>query len=290
MKITIARSGVPSTQLNIKVISKNPNKLGDGRPVAFILPGGPGAELAAYQKYECLSAVADLVFHDPRGCGESDVGDPATYTMNNYIDDVEAIRQYLAIDQIIMIGKSYGAMCALAYVVRYPKVVSKLVLAAGAPSYHFFETAKQNIEKRGTAEQIAIYEKLSAGDIQNRTELLEYFRQTNPLYSVKARSHPDEFDLIKKSKRFSYEVLNEGFRHQYWRFDYENELQNITCPTLVLVGEEDWITDPRYSILMAEKIPDSKISIFKHASHAMEADVPEEYFQTIADFIGVIPV
>lgn len=286
MKISITRPGIPSTQLNIKIISRNPHKLGGGRPVAFILPGGPGAELAAYQKYECLSEVVDLVLHDPRGCGESDLGDPATYTMNNYIDDVEAIRQYLKIDHIIVIGKSYGAMCALGYVLRYPNVVNKLVLAAGAPSYHFFEIAKRNIEQRGTPDQIAIYEKLSMGDIQNRDELLTYFRQTNPLYSVKARSCPDEFDLEKKSRRFSYEVLNEGFRHQYWRFDYEHELKNITCPTLVLVGEEDWITDPHYSILMAEQIPNSSLVIFKHASHAMEADVPEEYFQTIADFIA----
>lgn len=283
MKIAIPeRPSAPATHLNIKIVAQS--KLGT-RPVAFILPGGPGADLQMYQSYESLLDVVDLVFHDPRGCGDSDEGDPATYNMNNYIDDVEYIREYLHLDQIIVIGKSYGAMCALGYTVRYPRFVDKLVLSAGAPSYRFFKKAKHNIEQRGTPEQIAIYEKLTRGDIQNRDELLKYFQLTNPLYSIKARTQPDFFDLEKKSQRFSYTVLNEAFRHQNWRFDYEVELQYIKCPTLVLVGKEDWITDPEYSVLMAEQIPNAQLHVFANASHAMETDVPQEYFQLIADFI-----
>lgn len=284
MKILVTREGLQPTHLNVEILSRA--KLGENRPVAFILPGGPGAELTAYQKYTCLLDVADLVFHDPRGCGQSDEGDPDTYTMTNYIDDVECIRQYLGLDKIILIGKSYGAMCALGYVLRYPGAVQKLVLAAGAPSYHLFEKAEQNLLERGTPEQRVIFAKLRRGDIQNREELLTYFQLTNELYSVKARTQPDDFDLVTKSERFAYKVLNAGFQHEYERFDYIEQLDLVACPTLVLVGSEDWITDPSFSVLMAERIPNSKLVVFDHASHAMEADVPELYFQTIADFIA----
>lgn len=285
MKIPISRASAPSTSLYVELISKNKNAWGN-RPVAFILPGGPGADHTAYHKYECLKEVVDLVFHDPRGCGQSDKGISSSYTMDNYIDDVEAIRQFLSLNEIIIIGKSYGAMCALGFALRYSHAVKKLVLSAGAPSYHFIETAKRNMERLGTVEQIEICKKLWNGNFKNSDEVLTFFQMTNTLYSIKARTMPEAFDLAKKSKQFSYEALNEGFKHLFWKFNCENALRDIVCPTLILAGREDWITDVKYSEYMAARIPYSQIKVFANASHAMEADVAEEYFQTIADFIS----
>jgi proline iminopeptidase len=259
--------------------------LGEGRPVVFILPGGPGADHSVYMKYACLSDVADLVFHDPRGCGQSDKGESSTYTMNNYIDDVEAIRQHFSLEKIMVLGKSYGAMCALGYALRYPAAVTKLILSAGAPSARFLETAKKNVRRLGTPEQIEVCQKLWSGSFRSREEVLNYFQLMNPLYSVKARNCESKTDLIKKSQQFSYEVLNEGFKRSFWHFDYENELQKVLCPTLILAGREDWIADMQYSEFMVARIPHSELRVFEHASHAMEADAPEEYFQAIADFI-----
>ena len=239
MKITVSRSNLPPTKLFVELISQHKNKLGGERPVSFILPGGPGADHTAYQKYDCLKTVSDLVFHDPRGCGQSDKGDASSYTMDNYIDDIEVIRQHLSLDKITVIGKSYGSMCALGYALRYPHAIEKLVLAAGAPSYRFLETAKKNIVRVGTAEQIEISKKLWAGDFKNREEVLTYFQLTNVLYSVKARKKSNDFDLAKKSMQFAYDVLNEGFKHSFWHFDYEDQLQRVACPTLILAGRED---------------------------------------------------
>lgn len=283
MKIKIARAGLAPTHVNVEVFAKN--KLGD-RPVAFILPGGPGADHTNYLKYTCLQTVADLVFHDPRGCGESDKADPSTYTMANYIEDVESIRLALGLNQIIVIGKSYGAMCALGYAVRYPASVAKLVLSAGAPSYHFLEKAKQNVEERGTPEQKQVCEKLWTGSFADYEDLLAYFQATNTLYSVRARTFPQEFDLANKCRHFSCDVINEGFRNQLWHFDFSSAMPTLTCPTLILAGEQDWITDVQYSRQMAASIPHSKLMVFQQASHAMEADVPEEYFQRLDDFIS----
>lgn len=286
MKLKITRPGLPTTRLYVEVMSQHKDKLGENRPVAFILPGGPGADHQAYQGYACLKEVADVVFHDPRGCGQSEKGDVSTYTMENYINDVESIRQHLALDKITVIGKSYGSMCALGYALHYPHAVHKLVLAAGAPSYRFLETAKKNLKHLGTPQQIAACQTLWEGRFKNRDEVLHFFQMTNTLYSVKARTQSAEFNLLKKSNHFSHEVLNEGFRQTFWHFDYENELQRVTCPTLILAGRQDWINDVKYAEFMVARIPHSQLRVFEGASHAMEADVGEEYFQTIADFIG----
>src|SRR5580692_1595567 len=110
MKLSILRPGVSEAELYVEILSEN--KLGTKRPVMFILSGGPGADHTAYLNYSCLHEVVDIVFHDPRGCGKSSKGALSDYTMNNYIDDVEAIREHLSLEKIIVLGKSYGAMCA----------------------------------------------------------------------------------------------------------------------------------------------------------------------------------
>lgn len=285
MKLKISRPGIPETRLNIKTISQDLGPIGKKRPVAFILPGGPGADYKSYLKYTYLEKVVDLVFHDPRGCGESDKGEQSSYNMENYINDVDAIRAHFDLEKITVIGKSYGAMCALGYTLKFPERVEKLVLSAGAPSYRFIESAKQLMARIGTPQQKQICEKAWHGDFKNRAEMLEFFKLTNTLYSVKARTEPEAFDLEKKSLSFAYEVLNEGFRNSLWHFDFEKQLNSVKCPTLILVGREDWITQCQYSELMAQKIPDSKIVIFENASHSMEVDIDEPYFKKIADFI-----
>lgn len=285
MKIAISRTGVSATNLNVETVSQG--ELGaNNRPVAFILPGGPGISHQVYLPYSCLRTVTDLVFHDPRGCGQSDKGELASYTMDNYIDDVEDIRRHFGLGKIILIGKSYGSMCALGYALRYPNAMERLVLASGAPSFRFLETAKLNLKRRGTSEQIKICKKLWAGSFKNLDELLTFLQLTQPLYSVKARTSPVKADLLKRRDEFSYEVLNEGFKSQFWYFDYEHDLHKVLCPTLILAGRQDWINDVKYAEYMSARIPHSQMMIFDEASHAMETDVTKEYFQRIADFIG----
>ena len=140
------RQSAAETQLYVKIHTHDQNKLGS-RPVIFILPGGPGLDHSTYRSYTCLLDVADIVFHDPRGCGQSDKGDPSSYNMENYIDDIEVIRQSLQLSNIIPLGKSYGSVCAMAYALRYKESIDKLILSAGAASYRSLETAKENFAK-----------------------------------------------------------------------------------------------------------------------------------------------
>jgi proline iminopeptidase len=142
-KITIpARASSPETKLFVKIISQEKDKT-ESRPTIFILPGGPGIDHTAYSKYSCLIDVADIVFHDPRGCGRSAKDHPSTYSMDNYIDDVEALRNALNLEKIIVLGKSYGSVCSMGYALRYGHTIEKLILSAGAPSFRSIETAKK---------------------------------------------------------------------------------------------------------------------------------------------------
>jgi len=279
------RHNAPETTLYVKVIATNTNSL-TTKPYAFILPGGPGANHSSYQDYECLQTSCNVVFHDPRGCGLSSKEDPRFCNMDTYVDDIDAIRQHLQLTHLYLVGKSYGAMCALAYIIHYPKFVAKLVLAAGAPSYRFIATAKANFAARNTTrQQQVLCEKLWRGGFNDDQELADYLNVMAPHYSYKKR-HGKPTNRAKPLYPHAHEPLNQGFSDFLNHFNFESRLHEIHCKTLILAGYEDWITDKMYSEQMADAIPDSQLIIFQHADHSMETDVPELYFEAIQTFLA----
>ncbi|UYQ65368.1 alpha/beta fold hydrolase [Streptomyces peucetius] len=104
---------------------------GDGRPLVA-LPGGPMRASAYFGDLGGLGAPAAglrLVRLDLRGTGGSEApADPDSYRCDRLVDDVEALRRHLGLEQLALLGHSAGASLALCYTARYPDRVSRLVL------------------------------------------------------------------------------------------------------------------------------------------------------------------
>lgn len=285
IKVPARGIDAPETTLHVQIKYNKEEDL-QGKPFVLMLPGGPGANHSHYMDYDCILKVANLIYYDPRGCGLSDKGEQTTYNMNNYINDLHyIIKNELKLEQVILLGKSYGAMCALGFALRYPKMVSKLILAAGSPSCDNLETGKSHVLSKGSREQIKICETLWSGSFKDKDDIDNYFEIMEPFYSWRRRNN-ESINRPKPIHPFTFEALNEAFRTKFWRFNFVDQLPRIQCATLILVGAEDWITDPVHSKLMAEQIPNSTLTIFERADHSLESDVPEQFFDTIQKFIN----
>lgn len=101
-------------------------------PMMVVIHGGPGAD---YRSLLNCKAFADdgyyVVFYDQRGSGLSQRHNANIYTVQLYIDDLDAVIEYYrqsAEQKIIFIGHSWGAMLATAYVNEYPDRINGLVL------------------------------------------------------------------------------------------------------------------------------------------------------------------
>lgn len=62
-----------------------------------------------------------------------------------------------------------------------------------------------------------------------------------------------------------------------------DSLQKIQSPTLVMAGQHDVVKE-RHTKLIAEKIPHSKVVIFKGADHEAPEKIPQLFNQTVLDF------
>ena len=254
------------------------------RPVVFALHGGPGGDhVSLRDSLSPLSDVAQIVFIDHRGSGRSAPADPSTYTLDQNVDDVEALREYLGLDRITVLGVSYGGMVAQGYAIRYPGHLANLALIVTAASYRFLDDAKRHVTEHGTPNQQQVCEWLWQGSFESMEQLHEYYRVMGSYYST-------TFDEAKFEKHWSrslrnFEQLNIGFGGFLRTFDYTEQLSQITCPTLVVGGAHDWICAPHHSREIAQRVPRAHLKLFRNSAHAVFSDEPDAFLAAVRGFL-----
>jgi proline iminopeptidase len=254
------------------------------RPVAFLLHGGPGGDHSGFKPaFSPLATRMQLVYVDHRGQGRSARGPRETYTLDNNVEDLEALRQYLGLGRIVVIGVSYGGMVALTYASRYPDSVSHLVAVVTAASHRFLDRAKQLVAERGTDEQRAMADILWAAAFESEEQLKQYYAVMGPLYSL--RHDPEKARESRERGIRSVEAINMGFGGFLRTYDVSGELHQITAPTLVIGGRHDWICAPEFSEEIARLIPHADLRIFENSGHSVAADEPEALMDLIKGFV-----
>jgi proline iminopeptidase len=254
------------------------------KPVTVLLHGGPGADHTGYKPtFSSLADATQLIYLDHRGQGRSQRGNPADYTLDNNVEDLEALRQYLGLASIMVIGGSYGGMVALAYASRYPQQVSKLMVYATAPSHHFLPLAQETLQNLGTVEQQAIAQHLWDGTFRDDDHLRSYFRILGPLYALKYDG--EQAAIGSQRTILSHQATNQAFGGFLRTFDLMPELARITAPTLVLGAQQDWICAPEFSQSIANAIPQAQCHIVQNCGHMIRTDQPAALMGHLRSFI-----
>src|SRR5262245_25460366 len=104
------------------------------RPIGMLpllaLHGGPGIPHESLQPLELLAAFGrPVILYDQLGCGNSDQpGDLAIYTVALFVAELGVVRQALKLDQIHLLGHSWGGVLAMAYALTKPAGLASLIL------------------------------------------------------------------------------------------------------------------------------------------------------------------
>jgi proline iminopeptidase len=256
------------------------------RSPAMVIHGGPGGDHSGFKpSFSPLATRLQLIYVDHRGQGRSAAGDPASYTLDENVEDMEALRRHLGIGPIVSIGTSYGGMVAMAHAARYPDAVSHLVLIVTAAHGGFIPRAQAIVRERGTPEQQAVCDTLWAGGFRTAEEMQHYYRVMGPLYAHRYDAAAGEAG--RKRAIYSPEPLNRAFGPDGFlrRFDLRPELKRITAPTLILAGRHDWICPVEFSEEIARIIEGSTLRIFEDSSHSIRSDEPDAMIDAILGFV-----
>lgn len=254
------------------------------RPVSFVLPGGPGQDHAGYKP--TLSPLAEemqLIYIDPRGQGRSERGSKETYTLKNNVDDLDALRKYLGLKQVVVLGASYGGMVAMSYAVAYPDRVSHLIAIVTAPDYRFILRAQEILKERGTVEQQKAAQPLWSGSFESEEQLRDFFFTLGPLYSQ--RFNAEKARANRYRGILSVDAINMGFGDFLRTYNITDSLKRIKARTLVIGARRDWICAPEFSELIAREIPGADLHIFGNSGHSVFADAGDLVRDTITSFM-----
>jgi len=243
---------------------------GTGLPIVF-LHAFPLNRTMWAQQEEALSLQFRVITIDLRGHGESDA--PLwRYTLEQSVDDVNALLAHLAIQQALFVGLSMGGYILFAFYRKYAARVKGLILAdtrAQADTAEGkdgrFQIAQTAYKKGPSAiADIMMPKLLSPATIQTRTALVQQVRamiEGNQISGIAG-------DLMAMAERL----------------DSIPFLSQITCPTQIIVGELDQATPPSDAKLMADQIPNARLVIISNAAHLTNLEQPEAFNQIVAAF------
>lgn len=261
------------------------NDAGAGTTI-LTLHGGPGLG-SRDNDWGSFLPFADthrVISFDQRGNGESEGAEP--YSHEQFVSDIEALRQQLDLGKIILTGGSYGGFIALEYALRYQQHLRAIILRDTAASNAFQGIAKQRALESGLPMDRDALERLFDGNVKDDQEFRESFEMIQPLYNV-------DYDPVAGRKQldsipFRFETHNWAFSRNQPNYNIVARLPDIHVPTLVIVGRHDWITPLEASEEIAAGIPNSKLVIFEHSGHSPQTEERETFLTTVNQFLAEV--
>jgi pimeloyl-ACP methyl ester carboxylesterase len=266
-------------------------QLGNG-PVLVCHPGGPGFSSLYFADLSGLWERYTLVLLNPRGTADSArPADRSAYQIDDYVADVDALREHLGIERLMLLGHSHGGVVAQAYAAKHPARVRKLVLASTlarfAPEHE--AAMRAGMEKRSNepwyAEAVAALEAEQAGEFSSDEEMADLIFKELPLYFARFGAMEAGYLDTLRTETPNGDALSLFNREIFNTFDLRGLHPQIKAPTLVITGAEDFICGPLCADEMGAGITGSQKVIVGDAGHMIFVEQPEEFHREVADFL-----
>jgi pimeloyl-ACP methyl ester carboxylesterase len=266
-------------------------RMGTG-PVLVCHPGGPGFSSSYFADLAGLWEQFTLVMLNPRGTGGSDrPGDRRAYQIDDYVADVEELRRHLGLEQMLLLGHSHGGVVAEAYAAEHPKRVQRLVLASSLARFGPGQEAamKAGIDRRSGrpwyADAVAALEEEQEAKFTTDQELGNIFFREFPLYFARYGDAEAGYADTLRSDTINADTLLLFNREIFNTFDLRDRLPNITAPTLVITGEDDFICGPMCAAEISAGISGAREVIVGDSGHMIFIEQPQAFHDEVASFL-----
>jgi pimeloyl-ACP methyl ester carboxylesterase len=212
-----------------------------------------------------LAGRFHLVRYDARGTGLSD-RDVAVISPQTMLYDLDAVVDALALERFALLGISGGAATSIAYAVRHPHRVSKLVLFGGyaqgrnkrdspqdAEDAQAFLTMARNVwgDDRSAFARAFFSFWLPTGSPEQLKSFIEYMRIGAPdgRTAVDLRRAVDDIDIV-------------------------DLLPKVTAPTIIFHCIHDRLVPFDHGRRLAASIPNARFVALDSENHALLSDEP----------------
>jgi pimeloyl-ACP methyl ester carboxylesterase len=267
-------------------------KMGTG-PVLVCHPGGPGFSSSYFADLAGLWEKFTLVMVNPRGTGGSDrPKDSSAYEIDDYVADVEELRGHLGQERLLLLGHSHGGAVAQAYAAAHPGQVRRLVIASSLARFGPEQEAamRAGMDKRSAQPwypdaAAALQEEQDATFVDDQ-QLANLFFREFPLYFARYEAVEAGYADTLRSETINADALRLFNEKIFNTFDLRPLLPNVTAPTLVITGDDDFICGPVCAAEISAAIPGAREVIVGDSGHMVFVEQPQRFHDEVADFLG----
>jgi proline iminopeptidase len=260
-------------------------RLGKGQPM-LLMHGGPGLDHTIFRPWlDKLGEQVELIYYDHRGNGRSTR--PATMesiTHETWAVDADALRTYLGFEKIILFGHSYGGFLAQEYALRFGQHLAGLILCNTAPAFDYMPIVQANAAARGTPDALAALGEVFGPAMNDDSYLRSLWMRLLPLYFK--RYDPHIGMAMDETTSYSAAAWNQAKANCLPKFNTLARLKEITAPTLVLGGADDWLTPAEQSRRIHAELPKSELAIFEDSGHFLYIEETDKFVATVRNWFA----
>ncbi len=264
------------------------------RPPLLCLHGGPGIPHDYLLPLEGIATTGrQVIFYDQLGCGRSSRPTGFPWSVQVFVEEIDAIRAALGLERVHLYGHSWGGLLALSYALTRPAGLASLTLASSAASI------QQLLDH-----QLALVEEIEPGARERLLALTGAERTDDPYYQRiveelferrMTRIHPWPEYLTRAFQDMGGEVYASmwGTAGQFSAtgtlrdFDVSDRLSEIAAPTLAIHGEDDYVV-PELGQTLAAGLADARLVVVDDAGHLPFIDQTDLYLETISAFLDEV--
>ena len=271
-------------------------KTGDGPGVPLlVLHGGPGGSSKEYDPIISLGDDRPVIHYDQLGCGKSDrPGNPALWTVERYVEELGQVRAALGLDEVHILGHSWGTMLAASYLLENPKGVNSVIYSGPCLSAKIWEQDQREYMKEDFSKETQ--ELIERCEREKRYDSDDYQHAMKQFYERHVcRLLPWPKELVEGMKNNNHEIYGMMWGASEFtvtgtlkEFDVTDRLSQIKLPSLFTCGRYDEAT-PKTTGYYASLVPGSEFHVFEDCSHMPGVEDPQAYADKMREFLNRQP-
>ena len=246
---------------------------------------------------ELLRDSFSCYLEDAPGCGATSPPERENeYDHLGHVRFFDEVRMALELGPLTVMGHSWGGLMALLYAALVPDAVRRCIVVDGyageasVPTDVYLAEQNRAFERlRGYDwfdQSMAAWEQIGLVPVGDRTsnQWEEVFWGCWPLYfaypeSSEAKKHIAR--LRRDLRGVNMDVMRVWDRPPLNELDVSPQLRDIRCPTLVLVGEHDFICGPSWAKPIVQNVAHAEFVVFEDCGHMPQYDDPERFVMTV---------
>ncbi|MEP7344195.1 MAG: proline iminopeptidase-family hydrolase [Gemmatimonadaceae bacterium] len=263
---------------------------GAGTPLV-LLHGGPGSASYYLKPLLALADERPVILYDQLGSGKSDrPTDTTLYTVERYVQELQALRDSLGLKEIHLYGHSWGGMLAEAYMGTNPSGVRSVMFSSPVVTTKQWELDADSLLKALPDSVEAVIAKHEADHTTTSPEYMAATQEYYKLYLTRQPPH-SRADADSAEAGFGTVVYNYMWGPSEFtstgtlkNFDATEWLRNISIPTLFIVGEFDEAT-PSSTERFSKLVPGAEFKVIPGSGHVTTNDNPDALIAVVREFL-----